>query len=211
MPNRAAALTATLLMLGAAPAFASEIGCDGVFKESATLADFEAAFGKENVVTGEVPGPEGITMIATTIFPGDPQKEMQVRWWDEENVKYFAGVTLAPGDTGPGGVKIGMPIAEVQAINGEPFGLFGFFWDYGGGASFESGRLSALTGGCYLNLQFSPQREDLPEDLSLAISGDIELRSDQPELAEAQVVVREINLGHLFPDELNEGGEDAAD
>ena len=87
MPNRAAALTATLLMLGAAPAFAAEIGCDGVFKESATLADFEAAFGKENVVTGEVPGPEGITMIATTIFANDPQKQMQVRWWDEENVK----------------------------------------------------------------------------------------------------------------------------
>lgn len=210
MPFRTAA-TATasvLLLLSTAPLLAEEIGCEGVFNQNVTLADVEAAFGKDNVVTGEVPGPEGTTMIATTIYPDDPGRTMQVRWWDEENVAYLAGVTLAASDTGPGGVKVGMPIEEVQAINGEPFGLMGFFWDYGGSAGFESGKLSGLPGGCYLNLQFSPTVEMLPEDIATAISGDIELRSDQPEVLAAKVAVWEVNLGYAYPQALEEGGDE---
>ena len=200
---------AALLMLTAVPALAEDITCDGLFNKDATLADFEAAFGKDNVVTGTVPGPEGIEYVATTVFGGDPQKEMQIRWWDEENVQYFAGVTLAKGDSGPGGVKVGMPIEEVERINGEPFTLFGFFWDYGGAAGFDTGKLGDVPGGCFLNLHFTPTLEPLPEDISMAISGDIELRSDQPEVRAAKVVVDEINLGFPYPPELEEqfGGD----
>jgi hypothetical protein len=207
MTIRAASTIAALLALAAAPALAEEVTCEGVFHEDATLAEIEAAFGTDNVVTGEVPGPEGTTMIATTIFPDDPARTMEVRWWDEENIAHLAGVTLAPGDTGPGGVALGMPIAAVEAINGEPFRLFGFFWDYGGSAGFETGTLSGLPGGCVLNLRFSPTREDLPEDLMLAISGDTELRSDMPELTEAKVAIDEINLGYPYPEELDNGME----
>lgn len=202
MPVRVATTAAFALLLSSAPLLAAEIGCEGVFSQNTTLADIEAAFGKDNVVTGEVPGPEGTTMIATTIYPNDPARKMEARWWDEENLEYFAGVTLAESDTGPHGVKIGMPIEELEAINGEPFSLFGFFWDYGGGAGFDSGVLSEIPGGCYLNVRLSPTRENLPDDLSLAISGDIELRSDMPELREAKVAVWEVNLGYPFPEEL---------
>lgn len=203
------AVIAAALLLGTAPAFADEIGCEGVFKQSATLADIESAFGKENVVTGEVPGPEGTTMVATTIYPNDPARTMQVRWWDEQKVEYLAGVTLAAGDSGPGGIKVGMPIEEVQAINGEAFSLFGFYWDYGGYAGFESGKLSELPGGCVLSLRFAPTREDLPDNVMNAISGDSEFRSDMPEMLVAKVAVREVNLGYPLPEELAEGGEDA--
>lgn len=195
---------AAFLMLTAGPALAENVTCDGVFNKDATLADFEAAFGKDNLVTGLVPGAEGFEYTATTVFPGDPQKQMQIRWWDEENIQFFAGVTLAKGDTGPGGVKVGMPIEEVERINGEPFTLFGFFWDYGGAAGFDSGNLGDVPGGCFLNLHFTPTLEPLPEDISLAISGDIELRSNQPEVLAAKVVVDEINLGFPYPPELEE-------
>jgi hypothetical protein len=201
---------AALLMLTAVPALAEEITCDGLFNKDATLADFEAAFGKDNVVTGTLLGPEGMEYVATTVFSGDPDKEFEIRWWDEENLKYFAGLTLAKGDTGPGGVKVGMPIEDVEKINGQPFTLMGFFWDYGGGAGFDAGKLGAVPGGCFLNLHFSPTVEQLPEDIALAISGDIELRSDQKEVLAAKVVVDEINLGFAYPPELEEqlmGGE----
>jgi hypothetical protein len=201
MPIRAL-VTVAALMLTAAPVFADEIGCDGVFNAAATLADFEAAFGKDNVVTGEVPGPEGTTMIATTVYPNDPERTMQLRWWDEQNVKYFAGLTLAKGDTGPAGVARGMPIEAVQAANGQPFTLLGFFWDYGGAAGFDAGQLADLPGGCFLNLHFTPTLDPLPEDLANAISGDMELRSDMPEVLAAKVVVDEINLGFPYPPEL---------
>lgn len=208
MSIRTVSAIAALLMLSVAPALSAEISCDDVFNQNATLAEIETAFGKENVVTGEVPGPEGTTLIATTIYPNDPERTMQVNWWDEENVAYLAGVTLAKADTGPGGVKVGMPIEEVQAINGEPFGLFGFFWDYGGSAGFETGKLSGLPGGCYLNMRFSPTLETLPENVSTAISGDIELRSDMPEVLAAKVAVTEVNLGYAYPEELEDGGDE---
>jgi len=203
MPIRTVA-AAALLMLATAPAFADEIGCEGVFNQNATLQDFEKAFGKDNVVTGEVDGPEGTTMIATTIFPNDPERTMRVTWWDEENVKYFAGLTLAKGDTGPGGVKLGMPIEDVQTANGQPFTLFGVFWDYGGAAGFDSdsGELGNLPGGCFLNLHFTPTLDPLPDDISTAISGEQELRSGQKEVLAAKVVVDEINLGFPYPPEL---------
>jgi hypothetical protein len=66
-----------------------------------------------------------------------------------------------------------------------------------------------VPGGCFLNLHFTPTLEPLPEDISMAISGDIELRSDQPEVRAAKVVVDEINLGFPYPPELEEqfGGD----
>ena len=95
-----------------------------------------------------------------------------------------------------------MPIEAVQAANGEPFTLLGFFWDYGGGAGFDTGKLADLAGACFLNLHFTPTLEPLPEAISIAISGEQELRSDMPEVLAAKVVVDEINLGFPYPPEL---------
>ena len=190
---------AAALMLVASPALATEYDCEGIFAQDTTLAAIEAAFGKENVVTGEVPGAEGEMFTATTIYPGDAEREMQARWWDEENLTEFAGVTLGAGDVGPGGVHAGMPIEEVEAINGEPFGLMGFYWDYGGGAGFTSGKLTGLPGGCHLTLQLSPTLQQLPEDVELAISGDVELRSDMPVLRQARVAVDFVSLSYPYP------------
>lgn len=195
---------AAALVLAAAPALATEYGCDGIFAQDTTLAAIEAEFGKDNVVSGEVPGAEGEMFRATTIYRGDAQREMQVRWWDEENLTQFAGVTLGAGDVGPGGIHAGMSMEEVEAINGEPFGLMGFYWDYGGGAGFTSGKLSELPGGCAITLQLSPTIQQLPEDVSLAISGDVELRSDMPLLQAAKVAVDFVRISYPYPEEMGE-------
>ena len=104
----------------------------------------------------------------------------------------------------------GRPIEEVERINGQPFKLMGFFWDYGGNAGFETGNLGDVPGGCFLGLHFYPMLEPLPEDISMAISGDIELSSDQKEVRAAKIVVDEINLSFAYPPELEDqmmGGE----
>jgi hypothetical protein len=192
------ALAFALFAFAATPVFAAEIACDGVFNPNATADDFVKAYGKHNVVTGEVDGPEGTTMIATTVFGDDPNKSFQVYWWDEDKYARVAGFTVPADSTGPGGVKVGMGIDEVQKLNGEPFTLSGFWWDYGGSAGFQTGKLSELPGGCYMSLQFEPSVEELDQSVSDAISGDRELTSDQKEMAIAKPVVTQINLG--FPD-----------
>ena len=188
------------LIIVAAPALADEIACTGPFAQDATLTDIEAAFGKANVVTGDVPGPEGTTLVATTVFGNDADKAFTVYWWDEDKHEHLSGFTVPASRVAPGGVALGMGIADVEALNGAPFTLTGFFWDYGGSAGFESGKLAELPGGCLLNLRFSPTLDPLPEDLSNAISGDRELRSDMTEVLAAKPVVEEITVGYPAPE-----------
>ncbi|WP_421761237.1 hypothetical protein [Devosia sp.] len=177
---------------------AAEVTCDGPLAPDSNEAALIAAYGADNVVTGNVDGPEGTTMLATTLFPNDPQKKFQVVWWDEatrSRISYFS----VPADaTAPGGVRRGMTIAEVEAINGEPFTLYGFWWDYGGAAGFQTGKLADLPGGCFLNVTFQPSK-DLPAGVDPApISGDQEISSSEPMLAQVEAKVEDLSLG--YPD-----------
>jgi hypothetical protein len=199
---------AVVLMTLAGPAFAAEIGCKAPFTSDATLADIQKAFGKANVKTGKVDGPEGTTMIATTVFPKDPRKKFEIYWYDEEHRSGLAGWTLAADDTGPFGVKLGMSVADVEKINGAPFNIMGFYWDYGGGAGFETGKLAKLPGDCELSLTFDPTVENVSDKISAAISGDQQLSSDMPELKMIKPVVGEVRFG--YADE-NEGTDESGE
>ena len=189
-----------VLALGAMSSFSSaaEVTCDGPLAPDSNEAALIAAYGADNVVTGNVDGPEGTTMLATTVFPNDPQRKFQVVWWDEatrSRISYFS----VPADaTAPGGVGRGMTIAEVEALNGEPFTLYGFWWDYGGAAGFQTGKLADLPGGCFLNVTFQPSK-DLPAGVDPApISGDQEISSSEPMLAQVEAKVEDLSLG--YPD-----------
>jgi hypothetical protein len=196
--TRALAL-ALLPLLAAAPALADEMACAGALGPDTTLSKIEETYGKANVVTGEVDGPEGTTMVATTVFPKDPDKSFQIYWWDEEKHERIAGFDVPANSTGPLGLKIGMPIADVQALNGEAFTLSGFYWDYGGSAGFDKGKLSNLPGGCFLNLTFNPSVDPPNDTISNAISGEQDLRSDMKEFAVVKPVVQGISLGYADP------------
>lgn len=189
-----------LLVPCTVPAAAAQLACEGVFGVDTSEARFIETFGRQNVVTGEVPGPEGTTMIATTVYPGDPEREFQAVWWDEQGRKHLSYVSVPRGDTAPGGLRLGMSVEEVEALNGEPFTLSGFGWDYGGTAGFESGKLAELAGKCHLNLTFQPTAQ-LPEGTDdTPITGDREVASDLPLLRQVEPRLEEILLGYPHPD-----------
>jgi hypothetical protein len=192
-------IVALTLSLAAGPVFAAEeLACDQTITAKTTLADLEKAFGKKNVITGEVDGPEGTTMIATTIFPKVEKKTFQVYWFDEEKHERLAGYTIAPDGAGPGGLKIGMSIKDVEKINGGPFTLSGFYWDYGGGANLQGGKLGSLPDDCFVGLTFAPSIDPPNDKISEAISGEQELKSNMKEFDIVKPVVQSINIG--FPD-----------
>ncbi|MDB5542620.1 MAG: hypothetical protein JWQ89_4347 [Devosia sp.] len=185
------------LLLLAAPAMAADITCDGPFAADSSEARLIETYGRENVVTGDVPGPEGSTVLATTVFPNDPTKTMEFGWWDEEKHERLAYVTVPPGDTAPGGLKKGLTVKEVEALNGGPFQLYGFFWDYGGSASFEGGKLGDLPGGCVVSARFATG--DYPADLNVdAISGDQQISSSEPLLEKVDARIDTVTVG--YPD-----------
>lgn len=190
-------LSLGILALATAPAFAEQLSCDGVFGIDTSEARFAESYGRANVVTGEVPGPEGEPMLVTTVFPGTA-REFRVWWYDEINLKELAYASVPAGDVSPGGLSLGMGIAEVEALNGEPFELTGFYWDYGGSGWFQKGRLADLPGGCVLSFTFGPTAP-LPESVDDdAIVGDKLIRSDLPILRQAKPVLEEILFGHSY-------------
>ena len=183
----------------ATPALAEEIACEGAFGIDSSEARLIELYGADNVVTGTVPGPEGTEMLATTVFPDDPKRTLQFVWWNEEKLSDPSQIELPAKLAAPGGVHIGQSLAEVEALNGQPFTLLGFGWDYGGSAGFETGALSDLPGDCLLSVRF--EYGESPEGLdTLPAMGDKELSSDDPLLAQMQVRLYAVSIGYPHPD-----------
>ena len=197
------------LVLVAAPAFAAEIKCEGAFAADSSADRLIELYGKDNVVTGETDGPEGSTIIATTVFPNDPAKKMLFGWWDEEAYRDLSYVDLPDGDS-VAGVHDGLTVKEVEALNGEPFTMTGFWWDYGGYAGFQSGKLSDLPGGCHLSVYFQPSSNETPAGVDTEpVSGDREVPSTEPLLETLEVKVDAVTIGYPFPGMEEEGMEEA--
>ena len=204
---------ATLLATLAFPALAQDVtgpvSCTGVFGADSSEQLLIETFGAENVVTGQVPGPEGMTYLATTVYGDDPERRMEFAWFNEETMSQLSAVELAPGQSGPGGLRIGMSVAEVEAINGEPFTVGGFWWDYGGYASFETGALAGpLPGNCFVSLRFSPA-EETPAGIDLdAIAGEVIIPSDAEVLQLADTKVTNMSLGYALDEPLEQNAAD---
>jgi hypothetical protein len=187
-----------VLALLSSGAMAAEIACDGPFAADSSAQRLIETFGKDNVVTGDVDGPEGTTVLATTVFPNDPNRKMEFGWWDEDKLERVAYFTLPAEDTAPGGLKPGLTIKEVEALNGGPFKLGGFWWDYGGAANFDGGKLAEAPGGCVVSVQFEP-KADIPADLDVStISGEVEIDSTDPLLEKLDTRVVSVSIG--YPD-----------
>ena len=172
--------------------------CAGPFGPDSSEAFLTEVFGAENVVAEVIDGPEGTTLDATLVFPSDPTRRLVVLWQDEANRTRTAAIIVRDDSSwiGPGGVQLGAGLAEVEAINGTPFSVLGFGWDYGGAAGFPSGTLAAIPGGCVLSLSF-----DLDWTLEYgpefdAIMGDQQLASDNALLLQAAPTVSEIAVGY---------------
>ena len=182
-------------------ATAEAVACAGVFGSDSSEALLIETYGKDNVVTGQVYGPEGMTYLASTVYPDDADRKMKFSWFNEDELTQLSSVELAPSQAGPGGVRIAMSVGEVQAINGEPFTIGGFWWDYGGYAGFETGQLAGpLQGECYLSLRFSPA-DDIPAAVDTTpIAGEVVIPSDEGLLELVDTRVVGMSIGYALED-----------
>ncbi|WEK03128.1 MAG: hypothetical protein P0Y65_13045 [Candidatus Devosia phytovorans] len=182
-----------------AAAVAEPISCSGAFGADSSEDMLIETFGADNVTTGLVDGPEGTQYIATTVYPRDPEREMVFSWFDEDRLEKLSAVELAPSQSGPGGIRLGMSVADVQAINEEPFNIGGFWWDYGGYALLETGTLAGpLDGDCYVSLRFSPE-DEIPTAIDItSVVGEVQVSSEDPLLAEIGTRVTSLSLGYAL-------------
>lgn len=156
----------------------------GLIKPGMTAADIEKAYGKTNLKNMDLPGPEGSTFPGAKLFEGT-ERELEIVWDPEKEDKkvVFDVRVLGTAWKFENGLKAGMTIEEVEKINGKPFKVAGFSWDYGGYANFEGGKL-----GGKVSLRFNPSTDEIPDYLQ----GDKELSSTDKKLRAVKPVVEEM-------------------
>jgi hypothetical protein len=156
----------------------------GLIKPGMTAADIEKAYGKKNLKNMDLPGPEGSTFPGAKLFEGT-ERELEIVWDPEkENTKIVFDVRiLGTAWKFENGLKAGMSIEEVEKINGRPFKVMGFSWDYGGYANFEGGKLDGK-----VSIRFNPSTDEIPDYLQ----GDKQISSTDKKLRAVKPVVEEM-------------------
>jgi|SRR6185436_20673498 len=161
------------------------ITCTGMWSPALSEQVLVRAFGRENVVKGMVYVAEGEEVPGTVVFPKDRSRRLEVVWRDQSR-----RVTVAR-------IRNGLSLGEVEKLNGRPFSLYGFDWDYGGTVtSWRGGRLNGIGPDCALQVPFErtvPERVTSAQQSALdSTSGDHEILSSSSALKAFPVSVNEI-------------------
>ncbi|MEZ5387370.1 MAG: hypothetical protein R3F13_17810 [Prosthecobacter sp.] len=156
----------------------------GLIKPNMTATDIERAYGKKNLKMEQLPGPEGETFAGARLFAGT-DRELEIVWDPEKEDKKIVFDVRIIGTAWKfeNGLKAGMTIEEVEKINGKPFKIAGFSWDYGGYANFEGGKLEGKVSVC-----FNPTTDEIPDYLQ----GDKQLSSTDKKLRAVKPKVEEM-------------------
>ncbi len=155
----------------------------GLIKPGMSSIDIERAYGKQNLKLQKIPSAEGEEIDGANLF-ANTDRELEIVW-DPDNAKkkvVFDIRIIGKAWKFENGLKSGMTVEEVEKINGKPFKIAGFSWDYGGYANFEGGKLAAK-----VSVRFSPTTDEVPDYLQ----GDKQLASTDKKLRAVKPVVDE--------------------
>jgi hypothetical protein len=175
---------------------ANEMKCEGPFAKDTDHKRLVSSFGQSNVAR-ETVYVEGDGFPASIVFPKQPNRRLEILWWNEKARRRPATIQAdGAGWIGPKGIRVGMTLGEVEALNGRPFTLLGFGWDFGGRISeWKGGAFDHLPGDCQLIVFFS-EEENVDEAASLKVAGDQEFGSNQNEMKAVKPKVVRIGLGY---------------
>jgi hypothetical protein len=183
----------------------------GKITATSSEADLVAAYGAENVQDEEFDLGEGEVEMGTGLFIGNETKELRILWADPEKKANPASIEFYGGKSvwkTANGISLGTPLSKVQEINGKPFTLYGFDWDYGGMvADSNAGAIQGLPHEdpekghmpVTLSLRFEPDYDNKPNEKLSQIAGDAEFSSDHPVMQEIDPVVRTIHVSFDEP------------
>lgn len=186
----------------ATPKFPSATGhvvaCSGIFSKDSNHLRLAMTFDSKNVSFGDVDADGGSKVKATIVFPNDPKRRLEV-WWSnpaERSGTYLIDIKGKSTWTAPGGMHLGLNLAQLEKLNHKPFKLKGF--DKSGVATvsdWDGGDLAALPGGCKSGVSFAADAK-APADAVTALSADKEYSSDDAAIRAVKPAVSEILIGY---------------
>jgi hypothetical protein len=186
----------------AAPAKPAEpahtVTCSGAFAKNSGHLRLAQSYGVHNVDFTEVAGDDGSTLMASVLFPTDPKRRLEVLWDDDVERSGTRMIVIGGQSTWTAqkGLRLGLPLAGLEKLNGKPFKLMGF--EKGGMAivsDWNGGALGLLTDGCKVGVQFKPDPKAAQGTLSAAGS-DKEFASTDPAIRAAKPIIGEIIVAY---------------
>lgn len=147
-------------------------------------AQLERQFGRSNVVEGEVPLGEGESEPGTILFPSDPKRRLEILWENPRTKDAPASIRCTGEESlwhTVHRISLGTSLRELERLNGKPFRLSGFGWDYSGTLiSWDGGKLEKDMPGVWLRL--APRRQSVRERDQSSVEGDREFTSRHLEM-----------------------------
>ena len=173
------------------------IACSGAFARDSHHLKLTMTYDPKNVDFGEVDAGPGKSM-ASIIYPHDPKRRLEVWWADMDKRKdlYLIAISGLSTWTGPGGLRLGISLADLEKLNRKPFKLRGFDRDKTAPVSdWDQGALAALPGGCKAGVFLTAETKAPPEVLG-ALSADSEFSSADDAVRAVRPSVTEILIGY---------------
>ena len=156
----------------------------GLITSASTVSDIQKAYGTENTLIQQINIGEGAMRPGIVVFPNTPNAlEVIMDVPSATGTPQF--IRISNRNTAwktSNGISIGTSIAELEALNGRPFQLMGFEWDFSGLIfDWNGGQLSPT-----LIIAMIPGKaEPLPE----ALLGDVQLSSQDSVLLSTSPIV----------------------
>ncbi len=179
------------------PAIFRDIACSGPFAKDSSNLKLAMLFDSRNVTFTDV-DLNGTKVGASILFPKDPKRRLEI-WWSNSTNRSGIYLILINGQStwgAPGGMRLGLTLAELEKLNHKPFKLKGFDKDNVATVSgWDDGALATLTGGCKsgVSLHADPKAA---ADAVTALPADHEYSSSDPALRAVNPTVSEILLGY---------------
>jgi hypothetical protein len=128
----------------------------GPINASTTRADLVRIFAAANITEGETTIADNGPLKCTRVFEKHPETSLAILWGENKRFKQLETIILCEQATDnvcrwkmADGTGFGTTLKTLEKMNGRPFKLSGFGWDYGGAlTSWEGGRLQAWQTPC---------------------------------------------------------------
>jgi hypothetical protein len=174
------------------------VACSGAFSKDSSHLRLAMTFDTKNVTFSDVESSSGSKVPASVLFPTDPKRRLEV-WWSNPAARSQTYLIVINGKstwTGPGGMKLGLTLPQLEKLNHKPFKIKGFGKDGTATVSdWNGGLLATLVGGCKSGLSMTADPKAAQGAIS-ALEADKEYSSDDPAFRAVKPVVSEILIGY---------------
>ncbi len=169
---------------------------------STTRADLVRRFGGSRVLNGRIYVGEGESESGTIVFPGDPKKRLDITFG--ERTRTHPMIVRISGQNSIaatfGNIRIGTPLKQIEKINGRPFTLAGFEWDYSGTVlSWKGGKIDKVQPGCRIGLRLNYEQNSTTKRWASQVQGDRSFSSHQAAMQALNPRVYQIWIAYWKP------------